>query len=65
MRCLTICGVRSLFLIFLIVCYSFGLTNTNFKHIKLEYAAVIFDIVFVVDIVCSPKGANVFLKVNL
>ena len=58
-------GVRSLFLIFLIVCYSFDLTNTHFKHIKLEYVAVIFDIVFVVDIVCPPPGSNAFPKVNL
>ncbi|KRT34413.1 hypothetical protein HMPREF1705_04765 [Acetomicrobium hydrogeniformans ATCC BAA-1850] len=53
-------GVRSLFLIFFIVCYSFDLTNTNFKHIKLEYAAVIFDIVFVNDIVCPPLGQMYF-----
>ena len=52
---------RSLFLIFLIVCYSFDLTNTNFKYIKLEYATVIFDIVFVVDIVCSPRDQMHFL----
>jgi len=48
-------GVRSLFLIFFISRYSFDLTSTKFKHIKLEYTAVIFDIAFVVDIVCPPR----------
>jgi len=32
----------------------------KFKHIKLEYAAVIFDIAFVVDIVCPPLGQMYF-----
>lgn len=53
-------GVRSLFLIFFISRYSFDLTSTKFKHIKLEYAAVIFDIALVVDIVCPPRGQMYF-----
>ena len=57
-------GVRSLFLIFFVVRYSFDLTNTDFKHIKLECAAVVFDIVFVVGCMLTP-GLNVFSKVSL
>jgi len=45
---------------FFIFCYFFDLINMKFKHIKLEYAAVIFDIAFVVDIVCPPRGQMYF-----